>query len=116
MVHGEIDEVAPLRPGLACSASTAAGKVLLAAVRPQHLLDPRPAGRRREAAEIRDRGVAFDHQGLVSGVCCAAVPLHGADGRPIAALCVMAEPGRPLRHLTRTTGRVAQSISLQLRH
>ncbi|GAA4610329.1 IclR family transcriptional regulator [Actinoallomurus liliacearum] len=113
-VPGDMDAVAPIRPGAICPSSTAAGKVLAATAGHQDLFGPLSAGWRREAAEIRDRGAAFDHEELISGVCCVAVPIHGPTGEVIAALCVLTDPSRPITHLTQAAGRVARNISLRL--
>ncbi|MFJ8940392.1 IclR family transcriptional regulator [Streptomyces sp. NPDC102365] len=89
--------------------STAAGKVLVAGAGPDPLLGPLPASWPREAAAILDRGVAFDREEVMSGVCCAAVPLLGAAGTPVAALCVLTDPSHHLERLgeaCRQTGRV----------
>jgi IclR family transcriptional regulator, acetate operon repressor len=113
-VPGEIDELVPMRPGRTLPLSTAAGKVLVASANPQNPLGPFPATWRREAAEIRDRGAAFDNEELISGVCCTAVPLHGSTGRTVAALCVLTDPARALRPLSHAASRVARTITSQL--
>lgn len=114
-VPGEVEELVSMRPGLTWPWSTAAGKVLVAGAPPGTPLDPLPAGWWREAAEILDRGAAFDHQDLVPGVCCAAVPLHGPADRTVAALCVLAGPARPLPQLTAAVTRASRIISRRLR-
>jgi IclR family transcriptional regulator, acetate operon repressor len=43
---------------------------------------------RRELARVAARGVAHDREESVLGVACAAAPIRGQDGRPIAALSV----------------------------
>ncbi|WP_309234259.1 IclR family transcriptional regulator [Streptomyces lunaelactis] len=106
---GESALLAPLQSGMTWPWSTAAGKVLVAAACPDPLLGPLPASWRQEAAAIRDRGVAFNREELVAGVCCAAVPLYGVGGAPVAALCVATDPAHHLERLAdaaRRTGRV----------
>jgi IclR family acetate operon transcriptional repressor len=113
-VSGDVEERARIRPGVVCPSSTAAGKVLTANASPQGLFEPQSASWRREAASIRNRGAAFDDQELSSGVCCVAVPLHGPAGQAVAALCVLTDPSRPMKHLTKTAGQTARTVSRQL--
>jgi len=49
---------------------------------------------KEELAEIRDRGVAFDRQERIAGLCCAAVPVLDGDDRPIAAISVSGPKSR----------------------
>lgn len=43
---------------------------------------------RRELAEIRRRGVAFEHEESTVGVTCVAAPVLGADGMAVAAVSI----------------------------
>ncbi|MEY9933774.1 IclR family acetate operon transcriptional repressor [Catenulispora sp. GP43] len=74
-----------------------------------------PASWRREAAAIRARGVAFDREEVVSGICCAAVPLHGAPGTPMAALCVITDPAHNLDRLAQTLRDAGRAAGAALR-
>ncbi|MFF3448768.1 IclR family transcriptional regulator [Streptomyces sp. NPDC002667] len=94
---------------------TAAGKVLVAGAHPRLPLGPQPAGWRREAAVIREDGVAFDREELVPGVCCVAVPLRGPGGRTVAALSVVTGAGRRLDRLADVVQRAGTTISAGLR-
>ncbi|MGW6012492.1 IclR family transcriptional regulator [Streptomyces sp. NPDC055210] len=94
---------------------TAAGKVLVAGAGPDPLLGPLPASWPREAAGILDRGAAFDREEVMSGVCCAAVPLLGATGTPVAALCVLTDPAHHLERLGEACRQTGRMISVGLR-
>lgn len=94
---------------------------------------PLPASWRREAAAIRDRGVAFDREEVVAGICCAAVPLHGGPGAPAAAgtagtagasgrpwaptaaLCVITDPAHNLDRLADALSHAGLAASAALR-
>ncbi|NGO12417.1 helix-turn-helix domain-containing protein [Streptomyces sp. HC44] len=94
---------------------TAAGKVLVAAARPDLPLGPLPASWQRQAALIRDRGAAFDREGVVDEVCCAAVPLYDACRVPVAALFVATDPAHHLERLADVAQRSGKAISRALR-
>ncbi len=94
---------------------TAAGKVLVATAAPAPLLGPLPASWSRHADTIREHGAAFDREEVVTGVCCAAVPLHGVRGTPVAALCVLTDPDHHLERLAETARRTGRVISTGLR-
>lgn len=111
----------PLRSGGTWPWNTAAGKAL-AAGRHAGTTDSSPripcpasASWRREVAAIRERGVAFDREEVVSGVCCAAVPLHGAPGTPIAALCVITDPSHNLDRLAGALQNAGRAAGAALR-
>ncbi|MFI9761102.1 IclR family transcriptional regulator [Streptomyces sp. NPDC051963] len=95
--------------------NTAAGKVLVAGAHPRLPLGPLPATWQREAEAIRDRGVAFDREELVAGVCCVAVPLTASGGSPVAALCVVTDPAHRLDRLADVVQRAGRTISARLR-
>ncbi|MFJ8008242.1 IclR family transcriptional regulator [Streptomyces fagopyri] len=92
---------------------TAAGKVQ-AAGRPDPGPDA-PASWPREAAAIRERGVAFDRGEVVEGVCCAAVPLLGAGGAAVGALCVLTTVSDRLEPLADIAQRAGEAITARLR-
>ncbi|WP_055524602.1 IclR family transcriptional regulator [Streptomyces graminilatus] len=112
---GEAERPVLPRTGTTWPWFTAAGKALVAGAGPNPLLGPFPASWPQEAAAIRDRGVAFDREEVVSGVCCAAVPLLGADGAPVAALCVLTDPTHHLERLGEAARQTGQVISVGLR-
>ncbi|MEU3355966.1 helix-turn-helix domain-containing protein [Streptomyces sp. NPDC037389] len=114
-VPGVVDHLAPLRPGATWPWYAAAGKVLVAAASPRVPLDPLPASWRREAAVIRDGGVAVDREELVPGVCCVAVPLTAPGGEVVAGLCAMVDPAHDLGRLTRAVARTGRAVGAALR-
>lgn len=69
----------------------------------------------REAAEIRERGIAFDHEEVLPAVCCAAVPVHGGDGAVVAALCVLTGPQHLLERLAEVARQAGRAIGVGLR-
>jgi DNA-binding IclR family transcriptional regulator len=95
--------------------STAAGKVLVASARPGLPLGPLPNSWQREAAVIREEGVAFDREELVAGVCCVAVPLKGPTGVTVAALSVVTDSAHRLDRLADVVQRAGRTISAGLR-
>ncbi|MDX3227920.1 IclR family transcriptional regulator domain-containing protein [Streptomyces sp. ME19-01-6] len=108
-VPGEWESFAPMRAGMTFPWTTAAGKVLVAGAPPELPVDPPSRTWTREAAGIREAGVAVDRQEVAEGVCCVAVPLHGQRGTAVAALCALVDPSQPLSSLTASvmrTGRV----------
>jgi DNA-binding IclR family transcriptional regulator len=89
--------------------STALGKAILAHSSESHVEDvlsergmpaeterttTDPDELRTQLTEIRDRGVAFDREERLAGLCCAAVPVIDDDGRPIAAISVSGPKNR----------------------
>jgi DNA-binding IclR family transcriptional regulator len=104
-----------LRRGAAWPWYTAGGKALLAAAGNEHKAESAPSGWFREAEAIRSRGVAFDREDIVSGVCCAAVPLFGAPGTPVASLSVITDPAHRLDRLAEALRRVGGAVSAALR-
>ena len=94
---------------------TAAGKTLVAGAGPRLPLGPLPASWRREAAAIRERGVAFDREELAAGVCCVAAPLYGPGGVPLASLCIVTDPAHNLDRLVGAVQQTARTISAGLR-
>ncbi|XVQ85493.1 IclR family transcriptional regulator [Microbispora siamensis] len=114
--RGEIREVPPVLPGSELAEATAAGQVLLTQ-RPDG--DAVPPGftlaewRRTQAAVRRRSGsVAVDHQEVLPGVCCVAVPVRRPDGEIVASVSALAVPAgltelvlRASREITRNLGR-----------
>ncbi|MFE2570040.1 IclR family transcriptional regulator domain-containing protein [Streptomyces mirabilis] len=76
---------------------------------------PLPASWLHKAAGIRDRSTAFDQEEVMSGVCCTAVPLRGADSAPVAALCVLTDPAHRLERLAEAARQSGCVISVGLR-
>lgn len=67
---------------------------------------------RRTRDVIRDSGLAFDREEVISGIACVATPVYGPSGRVVAALTAMTTADRPLagvseavRHAARSLGR-----------
>lgn len=100
---------------------TAAGKVLVAGMPPDFPLGSVPASWRREAADIRDRGAAFEREELIEGVSCVAVPVFGGQGgavrsgTPVAALCLLTDPAHRLDRLADAARLGARAITTRLR-
>ncbi|MDH6214295.1 IclR family transcriptional regulator [Streptomyces pseudovenezuelae] len=105
----------PLLDRVAWPWFTAAGKVLVAAAHPRLPPGPVPASWRQECEEIRTRGVAFDREELMAGVCCLAVPLHGPSGVHLASLSVVTDPAHSLERLVGVAEQTARMISAALR-
>ncbi|GIH63865.1 IclR family transcriptional regulator [Microbispora siamensis] len=117
--RGEIKEVPPVLPGSELAEATAAGRVLLMRT-PDG--DTAPPGftlaewRRAQAAARRSGSVAVDHQEVLPGVCCVAVPVRRPDGEIVASVSALAvRPAVPAgltelllrasREITRNLGR-----------
>ncbi|WP_406327325.1 IclR family transcriptional regulator [Streptomyces sp. NBC_00203] len=110
-VPGELEPLLPVRAGMTFPWTTAAGKVLVAGAPSGLPVDGPPGAWRREAATIRDAGFAVDHQEVVDGVCCVAVPLRDRTAAAVAALCVLVDSTRPLPALTDAAIRAGRAIS-----
>lgn len=114
-VPGEPEMLAELRNCVTGPWFTAGGKVLLAAAYPRMPLGPMPASWQREAPAIRDRGVAFDREEVVAGVCCVAVPVYGTSGVAVASLSLLVDSSQHLERLAETVRRAGAAISTRLR-
>lgn len=87
---------------------TGAGKALLAFTHPEELTEilargmpartpstiTRPEVLRRELAQIRERGVAFDREENYKGIFCMAAPLREVGGSVAAAISLAGPPDR----------------------
>ncbi|MFI6339016.1 IclR family transcriptional regulator [Streptomyces sp. NPDC050535] len=104
----------PLHNGVTWPWFTAAGKVLVAGSPSPPLLGPLPAAWRREAAAIREQGVALDRGELMAGVCCVAVPLLGPSGVPVASLSAVTDSVHRLDRLTHAVQVTGRTISAAL--
>ena len=112
---GEADTLPPLRPGRLWTWQTAAGKLLVAGMSPESPADSQPRAWHREAEAILERAAAFDHEEVIPGVVCVAVPLYGPSGEIVAALSVTAPPSRGLPRLTSAAMRAGRAINAGLR-
>ncbi|WP_282692555.1 helix-turn-helix domain-containing protein [Streptomyces sp. CC208A] len=72
---GELEPLVPVRNGTAFRLDTAAGHALRGPLR---------------------GGAVLDREDVMDGVCCAAFPVRGRDGRTVAALAAMVPSGRRL--------------------
>ncbi|MFE6227951.1 MULTISPECIES: helix-turn-helix domain-containing protein [unclassified Streptomyces] len=72
---GALEPLVPVRNGTAFRLDTAAGKALRGPLR---------------------AGPVLDREDVMDGVCCAAFPVRGRDGRTVAALAAMVPAGRRL--------------------
>ncbi|MFC4890962.1 IclR family transcriptional regulator [Streptomyces beijiangensis] len=107
-------ELAPGHNGAVWPWYTAAGKVLVAVAPAGLPLDPLPALWHREAAQIRESGLAYDREQILDGVCCVAVPLHGPGHVPVASLCLITDTSHDLDRLADVAQRVGRAISARL--
>ncbi|MER5435725.1 helix-turn-helix domain-containing protein [Streptomyces sp. NPDC002588] len=112
-VPGQAGALTPPQNSLTWPWFTAAGKVLVAGMRPALPPDALPASWPREAAAIRERGVAFDREEVAAGVCCVAVPLYD-DGAPVASLSVIVDPSHRLERLADIAQLTGRAISAGL--
>jgi DNA-binding IclR family transcriptional regulator len=112
---GDITPDTPVRPGASLPWATAAGRLLLASSSmPPNMPRANPVAWARHAAEIRQRGMAFDRENILPGIWCVAVPIRQRDGEAIAALAAMLPPGSPLTSVGEALHRVAHSITANL--
>ncbi|RGA00987.1 IclR family transcriptional regulator [Microbispora triticiradicis] len=118
--RGDITEVPPVLPGSELAEATAAGRVLLMH-RPDD--DDAPAGftpaewRRSRTSFRRSGAIAVDHQDVLPGICCVAVPVRRPDGEVVASVSALTiRPSVPAglselvlrasREITRNLGRI----------
>jgi IclR family KDG regulon transcriptional repressor len=90
-------------------AATAALAAPLPRLTPQSVVDP--ALLEQELLAIRRAGVATEYEESRIGVHCAAAPLLGRNGKPLAALSVSAPKGTDMRPLIATLRRVCASAA-----
>ena len=118
-IPGELAELVPISPGMiwpwSTGRSTAVGKVLHACAPEVASLAPLPATLLREAAEIRDAGMAFDREEVLPGVYCVAAPLYGPNGAVVASMCLVASSSRSLPRLSSVLVRACATVSAALR-
>lgn len=112
---GEIVMDTPVRAGASLPWTTAAGRLLLANSSTAGSA-PRgnPVAWARHAAEIRERGMAFDREKVLPGIWCVAVPIRHRDGAVIAALAALVPPGSPLTTVGEALHRVSHGITANL--
>jgi IclR family transcriptional regulator, acetate operon repressor len=113
-VAGVGEPLVALTPGATYPWSTAAGKVLVAEGDPEAPTGPLPTAWRRESAEIRAHGLAYERGDVVAGVHCVAVPLRDRSGRAVAALCAIVPDEHRLPALADPTVRAGRTISARL--
>ena len=53
-----------------------------------------PARLEKEVQKIKRSGASIDNQEFLAGVVCAAVPVHGRSGQPVAAIALSAPVAR----------------------
>ncbi|MFJ8160487.1 IclR family transcriptional regulator [Streptomyces sp. NPDC096136] len=114
-MRGEVDEVFPLRSGVVLPPGSAAELVLAASAPAAE----RPAGWTaaawaREAAGIRERGLAFDYQQCVDSLSCVAAPVFSASGQVVAAVAVTSLDAKLIPPLCDAVGRAASMIGTRL--
>lgn len=116
LIPGPDGPAAPLRSGATWPWTTASGKVQVANARRERGVSVKaPVGWRREAETIRHRGVAFDREDVIAGVCCAAVPIYSVPGVPTAALCVITDTAHNLDRLADVLKNAGRAASAALR-
>lgn len=111
----------PTRTGLRLPAhASAVGKALLAfhpdeehvdagalaRYTPHTIVSPRALA--RELDEVRETGLALDREEAIRGLCCAAVPVHGADGVMVGAISMSASRERFERHRDAYVGAIRE--------
>jgi DNA-binding IclR family transcriptional regulator len=64
----------------------------------------------RELELVRGGGYAHDHEELLAGICCVAVPIAGADGRIVATMSTS------IPTVTATNARMQELTTLLLEH
>ncbi|GLX08327.1 helix-turn-helix domain-containing protein [Microbispora sp. NBRC 16548] len=115
--RGEIRKVPPVLPGSELAEATAAGRVLLMQ-RPDG--DAAPPGftlaewRRAQAVFRRSGSVAADHQEVLPGVCCVAVPVRRPDGEIVASVSALAVRPAVPAGLTELVLRASREITRNL--
>ncbi|MGF1428243.1 IclR family transcriptional regulator [Kitasatospora sp. LaBMicrA B282] len=113
-VPGEVDRLAPFRPGTTWPWTTAAGKVLVAFGDARAAGSPPPASWAREAAQIRASGVATERERTVQGVSCAAAPVRNRQRQVVAALFALVDARRELSAVAERVRDAAARISTSL--
>jgi DNA-binding IclR family transcriptional regulator len=112
---GEVAVDMPLRAGAVLPWASAAGRLLLAnSTGPVRIPRGNPSSWARHAAEIRERGMAFDRENVLPGLWCVAVPMRDTSGDVIAALSATVAPGSPLVAIGDALHRVGHLISTNL--
>jgi IclR family acetate operon transcriptional repressor len=115
-IPGEAGPLVPLGGGRLWLWSTAAGKLITANGHPH--APPReslPLSWSREAKTILDRGIAFDHEEIVQGVSCVAVPLRDREGGVVASLFAATLSSQRLPYVTDHVLHAARHIDARLR-
>lgn len=112
---GEGASATVLRAGVAWPWFTAGGKVMAAVARPRLPAESVPASWPREAAAIREHGVAFDRGEVLAKTYCVAVPVQGRDGVVVAGLFVQTDPEHHLERLAEVARKTSRAISAGLR-
>ncbi|MFF9143330.1 IclR family transcriptional regulator [Streptomyces sp. NPDC014861] len=90
---GELEPLVPVRDGTAFRLDTAAGHALRG-----------PLG----------GGPVLDREDVMDGVCCAAFPVRGRDGRTVAALAAMVPAGRRLDALAASVAEAGAALGRAL--
>ncbi|MFI8367814.1 IclR family transcriptional regulator [Streptomyces sp. NPDC085466] len=90
---GELEPLLPVRNGTAFRLDTAAGTALRGPLR---------------------GGPVLDREDVMDGVCCAAVPVRGRDGRTVAALAAMVPAGRRLDALAASVAEAGAALGRAL--
>ncbi|WP_214106778.1 IclR family transcriptional regulator [Acrocarpospora catenulata] len=111
---GRIPYFSPPHPGSVVGWPTAVAKMLVAC-------SPKTSGLaldspewRKDAARIREAGVAFDHEEYTPGVSCVATPVLDRSGTLVAAICSPVEAVRPLPDLAQNLVRMSKAITATL--
>ncbi|MEW1636578.1 helix-turn-helix domain-containing protein [Streptomyces sp. NPDC093801] len=91
-VPGRAEPLVPVRDGMAFPLTTAAGLALTS----------------------RERGPFVDREGVMPGLCCAALPVRGRGGRVVAALAALAPADQPPAPLTAAVAGAAAAVGDRL--
>ncbi|MFF5336083.1 helix-turn-helix domain-containing protein [Streptomyces sp. NPDC013181] len=100
-VPGEVEPLVPVRNGMSFVLDTAAGRVL--------------TDRGRSGAGSRLPGAVLECAEVMDGVCCAALPVRGRDGRAVvAAIAVMTSSARALQRAAQEASLAAAAVTAAL--
>ncbi|TXS04945.1 IclR family transcriptional regulator [Streptomyces sp. col6] len=99
-VPGEAEPLVPVQNGMSFLLDTAAGQVL--------------SGGGRAGSGGRPAGTVMECEEVMNGVCCAALPVRGRDGRAVAAIAVMTLSAQGLQRAAHEAALAATAVTAAL--
>ncbi|GAA4582546.1 IclR family transcriptional regulator [Planotetraspora phitsanulokensis] len=111
---GRVPYFWPPHPGAVVGWPTAVAKVLAVCSREASGLALESSRWRKDAATIRDAGIAFDREENTPGVSCVATPVLDRSGTLVAAICSPVEAVRPLADLAQNLVRTSKAVTAAL--